>query len=301
MKPLMLIGLRGDLQLLDRQLTFQGATRHSLMTRDVIIIGDLFGGANLVCTPRNPPKVHEEGVLLTIVINLLHRDQQTIWVPGKLDMLLLNNGTQYLNMVSGNMTQRQAFLRTMNAQRDSLLSCMSDDLLLPELGLSISQMTDDLHQVKVLCANQKPEAWPTPFIVNGEKYQPMCAACFMGCDGMELHGLLGDAVFAAIASAKELASSECAQRFFDTLKSNASTKLEAHRRETEMIESISVCFKQCKPHHVSMTIAQKDRRLRWSTFKQEFIDRFRADIAHLAAEISDDDVFSALDSIMIQN
>lgn len=295
---IVLIGLRGDVHCLDRQLEFQGIDRALLQRYNVIIIGDVWGSNNLVCTARNNTHGNSEIVLTEIVLSLAKRKNQTLQiVPGNIDIAILKQPAQHRFLLAGSEHKRSAMVRTLTANMRMLMSVMHTSLKTP---ISVERTSQCLPQVANLCKNLPQAVWPTAFFVNGELCQPMMASCYNGVNGMELHGLLGDALQNAIRYARQIpAGKKPVEVFLKKTVENGTKKISVHHAEQEQLEQISICFSNLDIHQVNMLRSWRSKKLHWPRWKTEFVLRFGADIGRLGA-VAKERVHSTLDAIMSQ-
>ena len=291
-----LIALRGDVHCLDRQLAFQGLNRDSIYLYNVVIIGDVWGANNLVCTPQQHTQGHSEMALTNIVLSLVNRKEQWLKiVPGQIDIAIMKQPGSRRFLLSGSRHNQSALLRTLKKNMRTLLSVMHSTLQAP---LTVERTTAHLPQVRELCKNLPPVVWPTAFVVNGELCQPMIASCYHGINGMELHGLLGDAVQNAIRQVRHK-KKDPVKEFILSAIDNGSLKISAHHTEQEQLEQTSICFRHLDIHQVNMLRDWRGKRLNWPRWKTEFVSRFGADIGRLG-KVPKESVHSALDRIMGQ-
>lgn len=294
---IVLIGLRGDVHCLDRQLEFQGISRVVLHEYNVIIIGDVWGSNNVVCTARQNTHGNSEMVLTEILISLAKRKTKTLHiVPGYIDIAILKQPAQNRFLLGGSDHKRSALVRTLNANMRMLLSVMHLSLKTP---ISVQRTSQCLSQVAGLCKNLPRAVWPTAFLVNGELCQPMIASCYNGVNGMELHGLLGDALQNAIKHSRQLSEGRKVDACLSKTIENGTKKISVHHAEQEQLEQVSICFRNLDIHQVNMLRDWKSKKLHWPRWKNEFVLRFGADIGRLG-KVTKERVHSTLDTIMSQ-
>lgn len=352
MKIVLLVGLRGDMDLAERQLRFQGVTMDTIWEHDLIIVGDLLGAGNVVCTGQRAQPLHHEYELLKWVLKreMAHTTElsfgagrrsagsrssksskspktksptsskssksprssktsktsktserpssgSTIIVPGKIDRALIKACDMNMHLLGGDDVQKRKFRDLLLDKKNlELLRSMCRRELTKPLRVRMSENTDE---VKSLCRYLDRSMWPTCYEVDGRYLEPMSASCFTGCDGMELHGLIGDAVHVALSSTKEAAVSgmDVSDAFKQTFTTNMQDKLSKHREEVRRLKALSVCFKDRAFVNVVMLPSQADRHLDWLSFKSVIVARYKKDLRR--ALISEDILLALMDKVMI--
>ena len=367
MKIILLVGLRGDMDLAERQLEFQGVTMET-GGYDLYIIGDVWGAANVVCTAQKAHEDHHEYKLLKWLLeremahkagmsfgsssrsskssksskspkarsskqakssnssNSSNSSKQarssnqgrsakqakskssevkssetgagaTIIVPGRIDRALIKSCDMNMHLLGGDESQKRRFRDTLlNKKNFELLRSMCRRELTHPLHVRIAENTS---AVRSLCRYIDKSMWPTCYEVEGRYIEPMSASCFTGCDGMELHGLIGDGVHVALSSTKEAAVSgmDASEAFTQTFTTNMEDKLDKHRQEVRRLKALSVCFKDGAFVNVVMLPSQADRHLDWSSFKSVIVARYRKELHR--ALISEDILLALMDKVMI--
>lgn len=297
MQTVILIGIRGDPLCLDRQLAYQNLNRDTVQQHDVIVIGDVWGANNLVCTSKCRSKDHGEMDVTNFLLDLSKRKQQSLLiVPGDIDIAIMKNPSKNRHLLGGSETKRRALIRTLKANHKHLTPLMQSSISNP---IAIKKASESLPQVAQLCQFIPPDAWPSAFNVNGEICQPMIASCYAGMQGTELHGLLGDAIQMSIKNARRHPDGNPCGTFLKSAVQNGTGKLNAHHAEVEQLEQISMCFRDMDIHQVNMLQDWRSKKLNWPRFKEEFMFRFGSDIGRVG-QIPKEKVHKALDKIMGQ-
>ena len=344
MKIVLLLGLRGDMDLAERQLRFQGVTMDTIWEHDLVIVGDLLGAGNVVCTGQRAQPLHHEYELLKWVLKreMDHTAElsfgagrrsagsrsskssksptsskssksprssktsktserpssgSTIIVPGKIDRALIKACDMNMHLLGGDDAQKRKFRDLLLDKKNlELLRSMCRRELTKPVRVCMSENTDE---VKSLCRYLDRSMWPTCYEVDGRYLEPMSASCFTGCDGMELHGLIGDAVHVALSSTKEAAVSgmDVSDAFKQTFTTNMQDKLSKHREEVRRLKALSVCFKDRAFVNVVMLPSQADRHLDWLSFKSVIVARYKKDLRR--ALVSEDILLTLMDKVMI--
>ena len=272
---------RGDPACILHQIKSQGVSSISGYT--LRFVGPVFGSYNITCTPKKYAKEHPDTVIAEFILNAFRTKSCTVRiVPAQIDSLLLSGKGDYL--LSGSPKQKATFFRIIRSNSDVFCHLCVSSMKSPHIIRS-SNHTE--HCMKMLQYVPK-KFWPNAFVIDGKMVEPLWASAYRGQGGMDLHGILADALSEALRTSKGDHAS-----FITSFEDLGKTHMQDYLKEPALLkETCTNC------DYAGTTYEAADENINWAWFKKQFLDRYGPDITKRIGVIRKSEVYTILDSIV---